>query len=119
MHEVIISRPYGMYERKKYAIDAYLMLLSLMLLLCEREMRHRCVDVGRAAALLLLPLLPPQLLLSLSSSLLLWSVLYDDRECGEDLAARHVAQLKCAVQRAARQRARGSAQSPADAPLCD
>ena len=111
-----MSRPYGMYERKKYAIDAYLLLLSSsVLLLCERKMRHRRVDVGRAAALLLLPLLPPQLLLSL----LLWSVLYDDRECGEDLAARHVAQLKCAVQRAARQRAGGSAQSPADAPLCD
>ena len=112
-----MSRPYGMYERKKYAIDAYLLLLS-SLLLCEREMHHRRVDVGRAAALLLLPLLPPQLLLSLLS-LLLWSVLYDDRECGEDLAARHVAQLKCAVQRAARQRAGGSAQSPADAPVCD
>ena len=108
-----MSRPYGMYERKKYAIDAYLLLLSSLLFLYEREMRHRRVDVGRAAALLLLPLLPPQLLLSLSP-LLLWSALYDDRECGEDLAARHVAQLKCAVQRAARQRNGESAQLPAN-----
>ena len=28
-----MSRPYGMYERKKYAIDAYLLLLLLLLLL--------------------------------------------------------------------------------------